>query len=57
MNDTDRNRVSAIERLYEPESCVYTAEELQASVFQRTNDFYAGKMELVPHDEIRNRLK
>ena len=56
MNDTDRKRVLEIERLYEPEPCMYTAEEFRESVTQRTNDFYAGKMELIPHDEIKRKV-
>jgi len=56
MNDTDRKRVAEIERLYEPEPCMYTDAELQASVTQRTKGFYAGKMELIPHDELQRKV-
>jgi len=56
INDTDSKRVTEIERLYESEPCIYTAEELRASVMQRTNDFYNGKMELIPHDQIKRKV-
>ena len=56
MNDTDSKRITEIERLYEPEPCIYTAEELRASVMQRTNDFYNGKMELIAHDQIKRKV-
>ena len=55
MNDTDRNRVTEIERLYDSAPCVLTAEELQESVARRTNDFYNGKMELIAHDQIKRK--
>ena len=55
MNDTDGKRVAEIERLYEPEPCIYSTEELRASVMQRTNDFHNGKMKLIPHDQIKRK--
>ena len=57
INDTDSRRVTAIERLYEPEPCTYTAEKLRSSVHQRTENFYSGKMELIPHDELKKKKK
>jgi len=56
MNDTDSRRVTEIERLYNPEPCKYTTEELRASVMQRTQDFYDGKMELIPHDQMKRKV-
>ena len=56
MNDTDTRRVSEIERLYTSDPCIYTAEALRASVTQRTQDFYDGKMKLVPHDQIKRKV-
>jgi len=56
MNDTDSRRVAEIERLYNPEPCTYTTEELRASVMQRTQDFYDGKMELIPHDQMKRKV-
>ena len=56
MNDTDRRRVTEIERLYEPEPCIYSTEELRASVMQRTSDFYSGQMELISHDQIKRKV-
>jgi len=56
MNDTDTRRVTEIERLYNPEPCIYTAEELRASVMQRTQDFYDGKTELIPHDQMKRKV-
>ena len=55
MDDTDTKRITEVERLYNPEPCLYTEEELQASVAQRTQDFYDGKMELIPHDQIKRK--
>ena len=42
MNDTDSRKVTEIERLYSPEPCICTAEELRTSVTQRTRNFYDG---------------
>ena len=56
MNDTDPRRVTEIERLYNPEPCTYTTEELRASVMRRTQDFYDGKMELIPHDQMKRKI-
>ena len=56
MNDMDTGRVTEIERLYNPEPCIYTAEELRASVKQRTQDFYDGKMELIPHNQMKRKV-
>jgi len=56
MNDTDSRRVTEIERLYNPEPCTCTTEELRASVMQRTQDFYNGKMELIPHDQMKRKV-
>lgn len=56
MNDTDTKRVIEIERLYNPEPCTYTVEELRTSVMQRTQDFYNGKMELIPHDQMKRKV-
>ncbi|MCL1850385.1 MAG: hypothetical protein FWF70_03110 [Bacteroidetes bacterium] len=56
MNDTDTKRVTEIERMYNSEPCIYTAEGLQASVMQRTQDFYDGKMELVQHNQMKRKV-
>ena len=56
MNDTDSRRVTEIERLYNPEPCTYTAEELRTSVMQRTQNYYDGKMELIPHDQMKRKV-
>ena len=56
MNDTDSGRVTEIERLYNPEPCIYTEEELRTSVMQRTQDFYDGKMKLIPHDQMKRKV-
>ena len=56
MNDTDTGRVTAIERLYSTEPRTYAAEELRESVMQRTQDFYDGKMELIPHDQMKRKV-
>jgi len=56
MNDTDTKRVTEIERLYNPEPCMYSTEELRASIVQRTQNFYDGKMELTPHDQMKRKV-
>jgi len=56
MNDTDRKRVTEIEKLYEPEPCIYSEEELRTSVIRRTNDFYNGNMELIPQEQIQRKI-
>jgi len=56
MNDTDSERITEIEQLYSSEPCTYTTEELRESVMQRTQDFYDGKMELIPHDQILSKM-
>jgi len=56
MNDTDRKRVTEIEKLYEPEPCIYSKEELRTSVIRRTNDFYNGNMELIPQEQIQRKI-
>jgi len=56
MNDTDSRRVTEIERLYNPKPCTYTEKELRASVMRRTQDFYDGKMELIPHDQMKRKV-
>ena len=55
MNDTNSRRVTEIERLYNLEPCIYKAEELRESVMQRTQDFYDGKMKLIPHDQMKRK--
>ena len=55
INDTDDKRVARIEQLYDSPPCTYTTDELRKSVIQRTSDFYNGKMELIPHDEIERK--
>jgi hypothetical protein len=56
MNDTDTKRVTEIERLYSSDPCICTAEELRASVMNRTQDFYDGKMELIPHNQLKRKV-
>jgi len=56
MNDTNTRRVTEIERLYNSEPCVYTAEELRVSVMERTQNFYDEKMELIPHDQMKRKV-
>jgi hypothetical protein len=56
MSDTDTKRVAEIERLYNTEPCIYTAKELRANVMQRTQNFYDGKMELIPHDQMKRKV-
>jgi hypothetical protein len=56
MNDTDTKRVTEIERLYSSDPCICTAEELRASVMNRTQDFYDGKMELIPQNQMKRKV-
>ena len=56
IGDTDRRRVSEVERLYSPEPCVYSDEELRASVFRRMEDFENGKVVPIPHEQIKRRV-
>ena len=56
IGDTDRRRVSEVERLYNPEPCVYSDEELRTSVFQRMKDFEDGNVVPIPHEQIKRRV-
>jgi hypothetical protein len=53
--DTDSRRVSEVERLYSPEPCVYTDDELRTSVFRRMADFESGSVVPIPHEQIKRR--
>jgi methyl coenzyme M reductase subunit C-like uncharacterized protein (methanogenesis marker protein 7) len=55
VGDTDRKRVSEIERLYSPEPCVYSDDELRASVFKRVAEFEAGNVVPIPHEQIKRK--
>ena len=56
ISDTDRKRVSEVERLYSPEPCVYSNdEELRKKVFSRMKDFEDGNAIPIPHEQIKRR--
>ena len=55
ISDTDRKRVSEIERLSSSEPCVYSNEDLCASVFRRMEDFENGNVIPIPHEQIKRR--
>ena len=56
IGDTDNNRVSTIEKLYNLEPCIFTVEEIRASVIHRKNQFDAGNINLIPHDNIKKHI-
>jgi hypothetical protein len=56
IGDTDKNRVLEIERLYNQEPCVYSNDEMRASVIQRKKDFESGKINAIPHEQLKRRL-
>jgi hypothetical protein len=51
--DSTARRVTKIVQLSNHQPCIYTTDELRASVMQRTQDFLDGKMELISHEQIR----
>ena len=55
IGDTDRNRVLEVERLYSPEPCVYSDNDLRANVYRRIKDFEDGNVIPIPHEQIKRR--
>jgi hypothetical protein len=55
ISDTDENRVFEIERLYNSAPCLYSDEELRASIVRRKRDFDAGKTTAIPHELLKRR--
>lgn len=62
LNDLDERDFSEIEQLFKslkkrqkPEPCMYTMEEIRESVMQRKTDFEAGKIDLIPHEQVKKR--
>jgi len=55
IGDTDRKRVLEVERLYSPEPCVYSDDDLRASVNRRMKDFENGNTIPIPHEQIERR--
>jgi len=55
IGDTDRNRVLEVERLYSPEPCVYSDNDLRANVYRRMKDFEDGNVIPIPHEQIKRR--
>ena len=56
IGDTDEDRVLEMERMYNLEPCIYSNEEMQASVIQRKRDFDTGKIVAIPHERLKKRL-
>ena len=56
LGDMDEDRVFEIERLYHHEPCVYSDEEMRASVIQRRKDFDSGKIVAIPHEQLKKRI-
>jgi len=54
--DMDTNRVLEIERLYNLEPCLYSDEEMRASVIHRKKDFENGKIVAIPHEQVKRRF-
>jgi len=57
IGDTDEGRVLEMERIYNREPCIYSNEEMRASVIQRKRDFDAGKIVAIPHEQLKKRLR
>jgi len=55
IGDTDRNRVLEVERLYSPEPCVYSDDDLRANTYRRMKDFEEGGVIPIPHEQIIRR--
>jgi 4'-phosphopantetheinyl transferase EntD len=43
------------ERLYSAEPCIYSSEEMRASVMQRKKDFDSGRSCAIPHEQLKRR--
>jgi len=44
-----------MEGIYNLEPCIYSNEEMRASVIQRKRDFDAGKIVAIPHEQLKKR--
>jgi hypothetical protein len=55
IDDTDRKRVMEVERLYSPEPCVYSDNDLRANVCRRMKDFEDGNVIPISHEQIKRR--
>jgi hypothetical protein len=53
IGDTDRKRVLEVERLYSPEPCAYSDDDLRASVYRRMKDFEDGNVTPISHEQIK----
>jgi hypothetical protein len=56
IDDANEDRVFEIERLYSNEPCVYSDDELKATVLQRWKDYKNGKIIGIPHEQIKRRV-
>ena len=43
------------EHLYSAEPCIYSSEEMRASVMQRKKDFDSGRSYAIPHEQLKRR--
>jgi hypothetical protein len=55
ISDTNEDRVFEIERLYNSAPCMYSNEEMRASVMQRKRDFDNGIITAIPHEQLKRR--
>jgi hypothetical protein len=56
IGDVDEERVLKIEHLYHSEPCMYSNEEMRASVIRRKKDFENGNIVAIPHEQLKRRL-
>jgi hypothetical protein len=65
LTDVNEKRFVETERFYrilkkrntsQPEPCIYTVEELRASINQQVTDYEAGIVELIPHEQIKRKI-
>jgi DNA polymerase III sliding clamp (beta) subunit (PCNA family) len=56
IDDQNEDRVFEIERLYSQEPCVYSDDELKATVFRRLNDYDDGKTVGIPHNQMKRKI-
>ena len=58
LNDTNESRFFEIERMYEnlsKPSFMCSLEELKEGIIQQEKDLEAGKIELIPHEQIKRK--
>ena len=57
LNDTDEKRILKVTRLYHKKSSFMCSEdELRESVRQQIEDMKTGKMEFIPHEQLKRKV-